>query len=149
MPRRSRQPSSNAGFTLAEVIVAMFLISLMCLSVFAGLQQITKSMLSVAVRSEGYHLLQAESERLLASDFDTFVASADQTITSSVKTSYAPSKVAPLTITGDNAVGRIRFTRRVVQVESTGASRTLRVEVEWKWDKRTQIISTLLYRNLE
>jgi hypothetical protein len=127
----------------------------MCLGVFAGLQQITKAMLSVAARDEAYNLMQAECERLLASDYGSFSATAaDQTITSSLKTSYVSYKptgtgsVPALQLTGDNNVGRVSFTRRVVQVSSTGSSRTLRVEVEWRIGAKERFnrVSTVLFR---
>lgn len=125
----------------------MFLISMMCLSVFAGLQQITKTALNVAIRDEAYHLLQAKAEQLIDGTYANFVpTTTDQTITSSVKTSYAPSKTGALAITADNAVGRVTFTRRVVNVATDAVSTTLRVEVQWTWDKRTSIISSQLLR---
>lgn len=138
----------KAAFTLPEVMVAMFLISMMCLSVFVALQQITKAALAVALRDEAYHLMQAEAEQLLSSDYSSFVATtADQTIASSVKTSYTPSTVTALTLTSDNGVGRVTFTRRAVQVASTTSTRTLRVEVQWTWQGKSNLISTQLFRS--
>lgn len=144
--RRQRQSKSTAGFTLIEVMITLFLISLMCLGVFVGLQQITKAMMTVAVRDEAYHLLQAEAERLLTADFSAFTASGNQTITSAVKTTYSPSNAAKLTPPSDNAVGRTTFTRRVVQVENTPTSRTLRVDVTWTLNGRTTTVSAPLFR---
>jgi prepilin-type N-terminal cleavage/methylation domain-containing protein len=147
MSRPVRTPKKNAAFTLPEVMITMFLISMMCLAVFAGLQQITKAALAVAVRSEAYHLMQAEAEQLLAGDFTSFAATAaDQTITSSVKTSYLPNTTAALGISTDNAVGRTTFTRRVVAVSSTATSKTLRVEVQWTWQGRPYLVSVQLFR---
>lgn len=125
----------------------MFLISMMCLSVFAGLQQITKVALAVALRNEGYHHLQQESERLLNTDYSSFIATTqDTTIKSAVKTSYSPSGAAQMAITSDNATGRVNFTRRVVEVASTTTTRTLRVEVTWTWQGRSNTITTQLFR---
>lgn len=156
MRRRGKTAQKLAAFTLIEVMITMFLISLMCLGVFAGLQQITRGMLTVAARNEGYHLMQAEAERLLASDYSGFTAtSADQSITSALKTSFLSYKpvpqtgsVAALDVTSDNNTGRITFTRRVVSVASTSSSRTLRVEVEWRIhpSERFNQISTVLFR---
>lgn len=139
-----------AGFTLTEVIITMVLIAVMCLGVFAGLQQITKATLGVALRNEAYHHLQQEAERLLTADYSDFTASSSDTkIPSAVKTSYSRSNVDPLKVTGfaDNKAGRVTFTRRVVAVSNTATSRTLRVEVEWTWQARPFRISTPVYRN--
>jgi Tfp pilus assembly protein PilV len=146
MPRAGKIARKNAAFTLSEVMITMFLISMMCLGVFSGLQQITKAMMTVAIRDEAYHLLQAEAERLLDSDYTSFSSSADQTITSALKTSYTPSTAAKFAILSDNAVGRITFTRRVVDVTSTTTSKTLRVEVQWTWLGRTNTVSAPLFR---
>lgn len=143
--RRHRQ-SKTTGFTLIEVMITMFLISMMCLGVFVGLQQITKAMMTVAVRDEAYHLLQAESERLLTADYTAFTASGNQTITSAVKTTYAPSDAAQFTLPNDHAAGRITFTRRVFEVGSTPGTRTLRVDVTWTLNGRTTTISAPLFR---
>jgi len=125
------------------------LISMMCLGVFAGLQQITFSMMNVAIRDEAYHLMQAEAERLLSTDFGSANATAtDQTITSSVKTSYMPTTLAQFAIASDNNLGRITFARRVVSVSSSFSAKTLRVEVEWTWKGRSNLISTPIYRTL-
>ena len=124
----------------------MFLISMMCLSVFAAMQQITKATLALAVRSEAYRLMQAEAERLLSVDYNSFTASGNQTLTSAVKTTYTPTNDAALTLPADNALGRATFTRRVVSAGSTATSKTLRVEVEWTWQGHANLISTPLYR---
>ncbi len=147
MSRRRRIANKNAAFTLAEVVITMFLMSLTCLGIFAGMQQITKAMMAVALRDEAYHLMQAEAERLLATDYTSFTATAsDQSITGAAKTTYLPSTAAKFGITSDNALGRATFTRRVVQVSSTTTSRTLRVEVQWTWQGRSQTITTTLLR---
>lgn len=144
--RRHRQSKNAAGFTLIEVMITMALISLMCLGVFVGLQQITRAMMTVAVRDEAYHLLQAEAERLLTADYSAFTASGNQTITSAVKTTYSPSSAARFTLPTDNASGRIAFTRRVVEVANTSNTRTLRVDVTWTLNGRTNTISAPLFR---
>lgn len=148
-----RTPSKNpsvTGFTLPEVMITMFFISVMCLGVFVGLQQITFAMMSVAIRDEAHHLMQAEAERLIASDYTSATATAsDQTITSSVKTSYMrlnPTVAPALIVPTDNDPGRITFTRRVVAVASTASSKTLQVEVEWTWRGRANKISTPILR---
>jgi hypothetical protein len=128
-------------------MITMFLISMVCLGVFVGLRQITRAAMAVAVRDEAYHLMQAEAELLLSGDYTGFVATTvDQNITSSVKTSYAPSTVAALTLTADNGIGRTTFVRRVVEVASTDTSRTLRVEVQWTWQGQPNLISAQLFR---
>jgi prepilin-type N-terminal cleavage/methylation domain-containing protein len=147
MSSNRRVVAKNVGFTLPEVMITMFLISMMCLAVFSGLQQITKAALAVAIRSEAYHLMQAEAERLLDGDYASFAATTtDQTITSSVKTSYTPSTTPALATSADNGVGRSTFTRRVVLVSSTTTSKTLRVEVQWTWQGRPYLVSTQLFR---
>lgn len=144
--RQRRLIGNSAGFTLAEVIITMFLISMMCLSVFAAMQQITKATLALAIRSEGYRLMQSEAERLLSIDYTSFTSSGNQTITSAVKTTYTPSSDAALSLPADNALGRATFTRRVVAVSNTATSKTLRVEVEWTWQGHSNLISTPLFR---
>lgn len=156
MKRPSRKRRQNSAFTLVEVMITMFLISMMCLSVFAGLQQITKTALSVAIRDEAYHLMQDKAEQLLSVPFANFDAAADETIVSSVKASYVPDmKIDALALPADNdnKTPRVSFTRSVTKVASTNmpASTTLRVQVTWTWPKqdaqrRTYVVSTLLYR---
>ena len=147
MLRPGKATRKNAGFTLVEVMVTMLLISILCLGVFAGMQQITKTAMAVAIRNEAYHLMQADAEQLLSGDYSSFVpTNADETITSAVKTSYMPSTAAQFAFTADNPLGRTTFTRRVVSVASSDTSRTLRVEVQWSWQGQTNLISTVLYR---
>ena len=137
MSRRNARKKID-GFTLSEVIITMFLLSVMCLGVFVGLQQVTKAMMAVAIRDEAYHLLQAEAERLLSADYTSFTnTSADQVITSAVKTSFTPSAAAQFSTGTSDGSGRIAFTRRVVSVASNATSRTLRVEVEWSFAGRS------------
>lgn len=155
MPLRTPSKKlSVAGFTLPEVMITMFFISVMCLGTFVGLQQVTLAMMNVAIRDEAYHLMQAEAERLTATDYGSASATAsDQSITSSVKSSFIRFRdgaVPQFTITTDNDPGRITFTRRVVQVSSTSTSKTLRVEVQWTWPTggRTNLISCPVFRTL-
>lgn len=143
---RSNRRSSVEGFTLVEVIISMVLISVMCLSVFVGLNQMTKNAMAVALRNEAYHLMQAEAERLLQGDYFAFDVVPAATIQSSVKTTYAPSALAKFALGADNAAGRVTFTRRVVSLASTASSKTLQVEVEWTWQGRPNAIATPLYR---
>ncbi len=144
--RRPRQSKNTVGFTLVEVMITLFLISLMSLGVFVGLQQITRAMMAVAARDEAYHLLQAEAERLLTADYGAFTASGNQTITSALKTSYTPSSDAKFVLPADNASGRMAFTRRVVELASTPSTRTLRVDVSWSLNGRNSTVSTRLFR---
>lgn len=149
MSQSLRSATRKNGFTLVEVMVSMFLISMLCLGAFVGLQQISRSALSIAVRDEAYHLMQAKAEELLQGSFANFAASADQTITSSIKTTFLPSgKIAAFTLPTDNnnTASRAVYTRRVVAVASTGNTTTLRVEVQWTWMKRSYLISTPLFR---
>ncbi len=147
MRRRGKTTQKLAAFTLMEVMITMFLMSVLCLGVFVGMQQVTKAMMNVAIRDEAYHLMQAEAERLLSSDYTSFNASAAQTITSAVKTTILPNSVAQFGFTGDNAIGRVTFTRQVVAVASTSSSKTLRVQVQWTWQGRTNTVSVPLFRN--
>lgn len=146
MSRHSSSAKRTAGFTLTEVMITMLLISMMCIGVFAGLRQISKAMLAVAVRSEAHRVLQAEAERLLSTDFTSFTASAPETITSSVKPSYVPSKASAFTLPPGNAAGRVKFTREVIAVASSDTSRTLRVEVRWTWQNQPNVVSSPLFR---
>ncbi len=136
----------RAGFTLLEVMVAVFLGAVICLGIFSGLQTASRLSLGVAIRSEAYHLLQAEAERLTWVTFDSFASSPDETITACLRTSFVPGRETQFSYPATGAAGRVAFTRRVVDVASTGTTRTLRVEVQWTWQGRTSLISTLLYR---
>lgn len=143
---QQRIPRSTDGFTLGEVMIAMFLISMLCLGIFAALQQISGTMMAIAIRDEAYHLMQAKAEQLLSGNYADFTASADESITSAVKTSFHRSTAAALMLPSDNGGGRITFTRRVTQVASTTSTRTLEVEVDWAWHGRTASVSTPLFR---
>jgi prepilin-type N-terminal cleavage/methylation domain-containing protein len=144
----SRQVGARrrAGFTLSEVMIALVLVAMLCLGVFAGLQVITRLSLGTAVRSEAYRLLQAEAERLSSVDFASFTAVPDQTITSNFATSFLAGNQARLTYPSTGNAGRVAFTRRVVETASTGSTRTLRVEVQWTWQRQTSLISLPVYR---
>lgn len=137
---------NNDGFSLGEVMIALFCISLLCLGIFAALQQISGTMMAIAIRDEAYHLMQAKAEQLLSGDYADFTASADESITSAVKTNFHASTAAALALPANNANGRITFTRRVIQVSSTTSSRTLEVEVDWTWGGRSASVSTPLFR---
>jgi prepilin-type N-terminal cleavage/methylation domain-containing protein len=88
----SRKPPAKhqAAFTLPEVMITMLLISMMCLGTFAGMQQVSKAMTAVAIRSEAHRVLQAEAERLLSTEYTSFSPSAEQTVSSSFKPSFIP-----------------------------------------------------------
>lgn len=146
MTRQPRHHRKHSGFTLIEVMIAMVLIAMMCLSVFVALRQITNTAMAVAVRNEAYHLMQQQAEQLLAGTYADFSTVAEQDITSAVKTSFAPSTTPALVLPADNASGRITFKRQVVSVASTATSKTLRVEVDWTWQGHANEISTLLFR---
>lgn len=143
---RTRSRSAQAAFSLPEVIVAMVLVTLMCVSVFPGMQLVSRSAINTAIRSEAHRLMQAEVERLTFGTYSAFTASADQTITSAIKTTFGPDKHQRLQYPSSQA-GRVVFTRRVVEVSSTSKSRSLRVEVQWVWQGRAIVISTPLFRS--
>lgn len=144
-PKRKK----NSGFTLIEVMMAMFWITVMCLSAFVGLRQISNVALSVAVRDEAYHLMQDEAERLLSAPYSSFTATSDSPY-SSVKTSFVPSTVSPLTLPAaadnNNLSARVLYTRAVTVVSSSTSSTTLQVQVSWTWQKHSNSISTVLLR---
>lgn len=146
MVRTTPRKKSDGGFTLVEVMIAMMLIALMCLSVLTGLRSITDMTMGVAVRSEAYRVMQAEAERLTQIDYDSFQASGDQTTTSCLKTTFLPGNQNKFDYPANGSGGRITLTRRVVEVSSTDTTKTLRVEVRWTWQGRTNLISTLLFR---
>ena len=127
-------------------MITLVLISLMSLGVFAGLRQISYAMMAVALRDEAYHLVQAKAEQLLASDYSSFTSAGNETITSSVKPSFAPILYSQFQLGSDNAKGRATFTRRVVDVASTTSSKTLRVDVSWTWQGRSNVVSAPLFR---
>jgi prepilin-type N-terminal cleavage/methylation domain-containing protein len=135
----------DAAFSLPEVMVAMVVISLVCLSVFSGMYLISRLALNNAVRSEGFRLMQAEAEHLTSLDYFSLDASPDELITSCVTTSFRPSREAQFDYPSD-AAGRVTYTRRVVNVASTGTSKTLRVEVQWTWQSKTNLISVPILR---
>ncbi len=143
---KSRHPNPCGGFTLSEVMITLLLTAMMCLAVFAGLQTTSKLSLGTAVRSEAHRLLQAEAERLSSVEFASFVASADQSISSSFKTTFLAGNEAQFSYPSSSSPGRVIFTKRVVAVASTSTSRTLRIEVEWTWQGRSSQISIPMFR---
>ncbi len=146
MYRTKSCKKQDGGFTLAEVMVAMILIALMCLSVLTGLQSITKMTMGVAIRSEAYRVMQAEAERLMQADYGSFQAASEQATVSCFKTTFLPGKQQSLEYPASGPGGRVSFKRSVVEVASTGTTRTLRVQVKWDWQGRTNLVSTLLFR---
>lgn len=149
----SRKPAKRkAAFTLPEVMVAMLLIAMLCLSVFAGLQQVSRAMMTIALRTEAHRLLQAEAERLLNTNYASFTASSAESITSSLKTSFVSEKkkdappISHKALPPGNANGRVVFKRQVVAVAATDTSTTLRVDVSWTWQGRPNVISVPLFR---
>ncbi len=148
MAKTKLNPRSAAGFTLFEVMLGLFLISLMCLSVYASLTQITKAAMSVAIRDEAYHLLQAKAEEQLATSFSSFGTAATDTVTSSVKTSFLPSTATPLTLpTSGNSLGRITFTRSIIAGTASTSSKSATVQVSWTFQGRPYQVSVPLYRS--
>lgn len=143
--QNTRARKRDGAFSLPEVMVAIVLISMVCLSVFSGLYLISKLALNNAVRSEGFRLMQAEAEYLTSADFSTFGPVADQTITSCVKTTFRPGREAQFEYPTD-AAGRVVYTRRVVNVASTPTRKNLRVEVQWTWQGKTSLISVPVMR---
>jgi len=138
---------SNKGFTLAEVMITLSLTALMCLAVFAGLETVSRLSLQTAVRMEAYRLLQSEAERLSSVNYTSFVSSGNQTISSAFKTSFLAGTQAQFTYPASGTNGRVSFTRRVVDVASTGTSKTLRVEVQWTWQSQANLISMPVFRS--
>lgn len=129
-------------------MVALSLISVMCLAIFAGLNTITDVTVRTVVRSEGQRLLQAEAERLMSVSYGNFTAStSDETIWSSYKTTFKNSTAAALTYPATSTAGRVQFTRRVVAVSSTTTTRTLRVEVQWQSGGKTLKLTMPIFRS--
>ncbi len=143
----SRVPSATAGMTLPEVMIALLVVSAMCLSIFAGLQNVSKWALHAAIRSEAHRLLQAESERLLSLPYADFVAAADRAYTSSVATSFRPGFQQRFDYPPGNASARVSFSRHIVQQASTASNRTLQVGIDWTWQGKNFAISVPLFRS--
>lgn len=147
MPAPRRIARSRAGFTLTEVMIALTLVAVMSLAVFAGTQTITQVAVRTAIRNEAERLLQGEAERMMSVSYGNFIASTtDETIYSSFRTTFRNSTAAALTYPTSGTSGRTEFTRRVVQVSSTSTSRTLRVEVQWQAGTQTIKLTAQLYR---
>lgn len=138
----------RAGFTLGEVMITLCLTAMMCVAAFTGLGTVTRLTMAVAIRSEADRLMQAEAERLTSVDFASFVASSsDEAITGCLKTSFQSGNQAQFDYPATSNSGRVTFARRVVEVASTSTTKTLRVEVQWTWQDRPSLISTLLFRS--
>lgn len=142
-----KNASPKSGFTLAEVMIALLLISAMCLSVFSGLHMISKWTLHTAIRSEAHRLMQAKAEELLAGTYAGFTAQANEAVTSSIKTTFNAGTQAQFAYPANNSGTRVSFTRRVVGVASTTTSQTLRIEVSWAWQGQSYLISCPLFRS--
>lgn len=143
--RASVARKQNLAFSLPEVMVAIVVISMVCLTVFSGLYLVSRMALNNAVRSEGFRIMQAEAERLTSIDFFSLGAVSDQTIQSCVKTGFRPGREAQFQYPSDNS-GRVTYTRRVVEVASSSSSKSLRVEVQWTWQSKTTLISVPILR---
>ncbi len=140
--------NQRLGFTLGEVMITLCLTAMMCVAAFTGLATISRLTMAVAIRSEADRLVQAEAERLTSVDFTSFVeSSADETITASLKTSFLSGNQAQFAYPATSNSGRVTFTRRVAAVASTSTTKTLRVEVQWTWQGRPSLISTVLFRS--
>lgn len=133
--------------TLPELMIVLLLIAILCLAMFAGLQTVSRIVLSTAVRAEANRLLQAEAERLVSVPYPDFTATGTQDITSSFRTSFRPGTQAALTHPGSDSAGRVTFRREVVQVTSTATTRTLQVQVSWLWQGQSRQISTPVFRS--
>lgn len=142
-----RRRANQKAFSLVEVLVTMVLITLMCASVFPGLQLITTSAMNTAIRGEAHRLMQDEAERLISVGYASFTTSDEQTITSSIKTTFGPDKSSQFQYPSNQA-GRVTFKRRVVAVADTSTTRTLRVEVEWTWRGKKTVISMPIFRSV-
>jgi type II secretory pathway pseudopilin PulG len=132
--------------TLPEVMIALLIVAAMCLTVFGGLNMVSKWALHSAISSEAQRLLQAEAERLLSVPYAHFVAGADETSTSSVGTTFLAGMQPRLSYPPTRPGARVSFTRRVIAVASTATSRTLRIEVAWTWHGGSHVVATPLYR---
>jgi hypothetical protein len=129
------------------VVIALFVISFMILSVSGGLHTVSSWTLATAIQNEADRLLQAEAERLMSAPFVSVGASSDESIVSSVKTSFGASTQAQFSYPTGDPSARVAFTRRVVDIATTPTSRHLRVEVEWTWQGRDRLISSPLFRS--
>lgn len=147
MPRQGQPRRGSAAFTLVEVMIALTLVSMLCMSAFAGMRLISNLALTNSIRTEAHRLLQQKAESLTSGSFSSFAASSDETITSVLKTTFAPGKEDQFTPMAGSG-GRVSFTRRVVAVASTTTTRTLRVEVQWTWQRHAYAISTQLFRSM-
>ncbi len=136
----------DGGLTLPEVMIALLVVSSVCISVFAGLSTMSRWALHSAIQSEAHRLLQEEAEQLLGGGYAGFVASPDESITSSVRTTFLPGAQPRFTPPADGSGARVNFTRRVVEIDSTETSRALRVEVEWTWQGRAYSVVCPLFR---
>jgi len=147
-PRAARLASlySRSGLTLPEVMMALLVVSGLCLTVFGGLNMVSKWSLLAGIRGEAGRLVQEEAERLLAVPFTDFVASADETLGSSVHTTFRPGTQAQFAHPASGTGARASFTRRVVEVAATPRSRTLRIDVAWTWLGEDYAISCPLFR---
>lgn len=143
---RSRRHRDRRGFTLPEVMIALLMVAMMCLAVFAGLDSISRLALGTAVRNEAHRLLQAEAERLSSVPFQNFVASSNQTITSNFRTTFLAGNQAQFSYP-PSSQGRVTFTRRVVEVAASGTTRTLRIELDWTWQGRATTASLPMFRS--
>lgn len=143
LPRRR---FSRAAFSLPEVMVALLLVSVVCMAVIPGLQLISRTALDGAIRSEAHRLVQAEAERLMSVGFASFQAAADRSVQSCVKTNFKADSSAKYEYPSSSA-GRVTFTTRTVEVSSGSTSRTLRVEVQWTWQGKTVVVSTPVFRS--
>ncbi len=138
--------ATNSAFTLVEVMIALVLVSMMCASTFAGIQLVSRMAVSSAVRSEAHRIMQAEAERLTSVGYSDFTPSGDQSVVSSLKTTFSPGNQAALEYPPAGTAGRVTFTKRVVNVSTSTTTRTLRVEVQWTWQGKVTVISTPVMR---
>jgi len=137
----------SLGLTLPEVTVALFIISFAIMSIAGALHTVSKWTLATAIQNEADRLMQAEAERLMSAPYDVISASGDETILSSVATSFRPGTQEQFSYPADGAGARVTFVRRVVNVATTSMSKQLRVEVEWTWQGSSRLVSAPLLRS--
>jgi len=139
-----RRGEKRQAFSLVEVMVTLALCALMCVAAFGALQMVTRISYQTAARTEAGRVLQAEVERLNSVDYSGFVASSTQTIQGSLNSTFAEGSQPRFTYF--SAASPVRFSRTVIEVASSAASRTLRVEVSWELQGRPSRLSATILR---
>lgn len=128
-------------------MIALVVIAFTIMSITGALHTVSKWTLATAVQNEADRLMQAEAERLMSAPYSDIAASGDETIHSSVATSFRPGTEAQFSYPAGDPAARVAFVRRVVDVATTSTSKQLRVEVEWTWQGRSRLVSAPLFRS--